>query len=105
MDFRSGHDGAAAIGEATPALPLASPARQKGAAMTMDRQNLDEAALVEAMASAAAASAPPKDDSKSVNDRRFAIAVDQGRDALLTDFGKDTLDDRYLLPGETYQDL
>jgi hypothetical protein len=27
------------------------------------------------------------------------------RDALLTDFGKETLDDRYLLPGETYQDL
>ena len=27
------------------------------------------------------------------------------RDALLTEFGKDTLRDRYLLPGETYQDL
>jgi ribonucleoside-diphosphate reductase alpha chain len=27
------------------------------------------------------------------------------RDALLTDFGKATLRDRYLLPGETYQDL
>ena len=27
------------------------------------------------------------------------------RDALLTDFGKKTLDDRYLLPGETYQDM
>ena len=27
------------------------------------------------------------------------------RDALLTDFGKDTLTDRYLLPGESYQDL
>ena len=33
------------------------------------------------------------------------IVVDHGRDALLTDFGKETLKDRYLLPGETYQDL
>jgi ribonucleoside-diphosphate reductase alpha chain len=28
-----------------------------------------------------------------------------GRDALLTDFGKTTLEDRYLLPGESYQDM
>ena len=27
------------------------------------------------------------------------------RDALLTDFGKDTLADRYLLPDETYQGM
>ena len=27
------------------------------------------------------------------------------RDALLTEFGKDTLRDRYLLPGESYQDM
>src|SRR3546814_6870217 len=31
--------------------------------------------------------------------------VDRSRDRLLTDFGKATLDDRYLLPGESYQDL
>ena len=31
--------------------------------------------------------------------------MDRSRDALLTDFGKATLDDRYLLPGESYQDL
>lgn len=37
--------------------------------------------------------------------RAFAIEVDHGRDALLTDFGKETLKDRYLLPGESYQDL
>src|SRR5881227_2496615 len=35
----------------------------------------------------------------------YPVEVDHGRDSLLTDFGKDTLDDRYLLPGETYQDL
>jgi len=33
------------------------------------------------------------------------VQVDRTRDALLTDFGKATLDDRYLLPGESYQDL
>ena len=36
---------------------------------------------------------------------RQQIHVDRGRDALLTDFGRATLDDRYLLPGEGYQDL
>ncbi|MBC9208088.1 ribonucleoside-diphosphate reductase subunit alpha [Roseomonas aerophila] len=33
------------------------------------------------------------------------VRLDRSRDALLTDFGKATLDDRYLLPGESYQDL
>jgi ribonucleoside-diphosphate reductase alpha chain len=36
---------------------------------------------------------------------RFPVRTDASRDALLTDFGKDTLNDRYLLPGESYQDL
>jgi ribonucleoside-diphosphate reductase alpha chain len=55
-----------------------------------------------ASAIAAAAKAP---DSKEIMARRFAVVTDPARDALLTDFGKETLDDRYLLPGETYQDL
>ncbi len=33
------------------------------------------------------------------------VRVDRSRDALLTDFGRATLDDRYLMPGESYQDL
>jgi ribonucleoside-diphosphate reductase alpha chain len=33
------------------------------------------------------------------------ITVDYSRDKYLTDFGKATLDDRYLLPEEKYQDL
>ncbi|KCZ96193.1 ribonucleotide-diphosphate reductase subunit alpha [Hyphomonas hirschiana VP5] len=33
------------------------------------------------------------------------VVTDPSRDSLLTDFGKKTLDDRYLLPGETYQDM
>jgi ribonucleoside-diphosphate reductase alpha chain len=36
---------------------------------------------------------------------RHQVRVDRSRDALLTDFGRATLDDRYLLPGESYQDL
>ncbi len=33
------------------------------------------------------------------------VDIDRSRDALLTDFGKTTLEDRYLLPGESYQDM
>ncbi len=36
---------------------------------------------------------------------RHQVHVDRRRDALLTDFGRATLNDRYLLPGEGYQDL
>ncbi|HLV07988.1 MAG TPA: ribonucleotide reductase N-terminal alpha domain-containing protein, partial [Croceibacterium sp.] len=74
----------------------------------MDRKDngsdalIAEAAAASAMAAAAAA---PADDSKSVRPRRFNIVTDASRDALLTDFGKETLTDRYLLPGEEYQDL
>ncbi|MEG3123272.1 ribonucleoside-diphosphate reductase subunit alpha [Sphingomonas sp. GB1N7] len=44
-------------------------------------------------------------DSKEVKPQLFPVEVDHSRDALLTDFGKDTLTDRYLLPGERFQDL
>ncbi|MDP1617130.1 ribonucleoside-diphosphate reductase subunit alpha [Phenylobacterium sp.] len=33
------------------------------------------------------------------------VEVDRSRDALLTEFGKTTLEDRYLLAGESYQDM
>ena len=33
------------------------------------------------------------------------VEVDRSRDALLTDFGKTTLERSYLLPGESYQDM
>lgn len=36
---------------------------------------------------------------------RYQVHIDRSRDALLTDFGRATLDDRYLLPGEDYQAL
>ena len=44
-------------------------------------------------------------DSKAVKQQLYPVEVDHSRDALLTDFGKDTLTDRYLLPGEKFQDL
>ncbi|EGO94276.1 ribonucleoside-diphosphate reductase subunit alpha [Acidiphilium sp. PM] len=52
----------------------------------------------------------PLDDSTSVaNTREKAdktkIRLDHDRDALLTDFGRATLNDRYVMPGETYQDM
>src|SRR3954452_3233251 len=43
--------------------------------------------------------------SKAVHAPRFDVKTDATRDELLTEFGKDTLRDRYLLPGENYQDL
>ncbi|MFZ4121713.1 MAG: ribonucleoside-diphosphate reductase subunit alpha [Caulobacterales bacterium] len=33
------------------------------------------------------------------------VVTDPTRDGLLTDFGKTTLEDRYLLPGESFQDM
>ncbi len=37
--------------------------------------------------------------------RGITVRIDRGRDANLTDFGKAVLSDRYLMPGEEYQDL
>ncbi|MDY0958010.1 ribonucleoside-diphosphate reductase subunit alpha [Sphingomonas sp. CFBP8993] len=51
------------------------------------------------------APAPTPADTKSVRPQPYPVEVDHARDALLTDFGKETLNDRYLLPGESYQDL
>jgi len=36
---------------------------------------------------------------------RSRVVTDDGRDDLLTDFGRATLTDRYLMPGETFQDM
>jgi ribonucleoside-diphosphate reductase alpha chain len=41
----------------------------------------------------------------AVHAARFDVKTDAKRDELLTEFGKETLRDRYLLPGEGYQDL
>ncbi|HUB49611.1 MAG TPA: ribonucleoside-diphosphate reductase subunit alpha [Acetobacteraceae bacterium] len=36
---------------------------------------------------------------------RHQVHIDRSRDSLLTDFGRATLSDRYLMPGESFQDL
>ncbi|WP_072564349.1 ribonucleoside-diphosphate reductase subunit alpha [Granulibacter bethesdensis] len=51
------------------------------------------------------ASAPALIDAGVQMKDRGQIIKDDSRDALLTDFGKATLNDRYLMPGESYQDL
>ncbi|MFA7638391.1 MAG: ribonucleoside-diphosphate reductase subunit alpha [Parvibaculum sp.] len=49
---------------------------------------------------------PFGDHDQAVQTRgRPRVRVDHGRDALLTEFGKATLRDRYLMPGESYQDM
>ncbi|MDG2002067.1 MAG: ribonucleoside-diphosphate reductase subunit alpha [Novosphingobium sp.] len=67
-------------------------------------EQLVEQAAAQALANAVSEAAQ-EDDSKAIRARRFNITCDPERDALLTDFGKETLDDRYLLPNEKYQDL
>ncbi|WP_373424723.1 ribonucleoside-diphosphate reductase subunit alpha [Sphingomonas sp. SORGH_AS_0950] len=57
------------------------------------------------MAADIAAPTPTPADTKSVRPQPYPVEVDHARDARLTDFGKETLNDRYLLPGESYQDL
>ncbi len=39
------------------------------------------------------------------NERGIQVRVDRSRDVLLTEFGKATLRDRYLMPGESFQDM
>ncbi|MGC4251021.1 MAG: ribonucleoside-diphosphate reductase subunit alpha [Sphingobium sp.] len=66
--------------------------------------------LMETQAAEKASSPAPVKEKEAISsskilDRRFDVVTDPSRDALLTEFGKDTLKDRYLLPGESYQDL
>ncbi|WP_419956795.1 ribonucleoside-diphosphate reductase subunit alpha [Novosphingobium kalidii] len=68
----------------------------------MDKTDIATADLVGGPVEAAPTT---QSNSKTIHARRFTVVTDDSRDALLTDFGKETLDDRYLLPGEKYQDL
>ncbi len=40
-----------------------------------------------------------------IRERKFNVKIDKSKDDLLTDFGKAVLKDRYLLPGDEFQDL
>lgn len=68
----------------------------------MDFRDTQETEMTETATLEPAAAAS---ESTRVDPRPYALEVDHSRDALLTDFGKETLKDRYLLPGESYQDL
>ncbi|MET0240570.1 MAG: ribonucleoside-diphosphate reductase subunit alpha [Sphingobium sp.] len=82
----AGHDGLLDMLAPVAAQPVSTPAAQP--------------------APVPAASTPAKPlASNAIAERRFPVVTDVSRDALLTEFGKDTLNDRYLLPGENYQDL
>ncbi len=130
MDFRNGNDGAMNLDSETQELETniedaqaptnTSDAKASGKAVEMERSDSGSEALIEdgaaravagALAQAAkanaanAAEAAAEHDSKKILDRRFTILTDPARDSELTEFGKETLNDRYLLPGETYQDL
>src|SRR5690606_16272301 len=111
MEFRNGDDAAMGLDEngmtATLEMETAPSKGQAandkpavGKAVKMDRKDAGSDGLV-----ADAAASGPVAHSRSVRARRFDVGTDPSRDALLTDFGKETLTDRYLLPGEDYQDL
>src|SRR6478609_6397119 len=114
MEFRNGDEAAMGLGDNGNAATLEADTPATAKAVKMDKKDagtddlVAEAAaqaMTGAMVEAVKAAAAPSKDSKSVNPRRFTIVTDSARDDLLTDFGKDTLTDRYLLPGENFQDL
>ncbi len=123
MEFRNGDDAAMGLDEHTAGAADTKPARTEVSAtkssgtkrsdekaVSMEKtdkgsEDLVSEAAAEALAQAAKTALKPQSDSKTVNARRFTIETDSSRDANLTDFGKETLNDRYLLPNETYQDL
>ncbi len=93
----------------TPDDTGATQTRRNGAVMDFNDSGRETATIDTAEAPVAAPTAAPTAakpaDSRSVKPQPYALDVDHSRDALLTDFGKETLNDRYLLPGESYQDL
>lgn len=114
MDFKASENVPNDAGQidVTNELDAGAPAAGDEKAVTMNKTDAGSDALIAAKAGEALVGAMAeamkdagKSDSKKVNDRRFTIVTDASRDARLTDFGKDTLTDRYLLPGEVYQDL
>jgi ribonucleoside-diphosphate reductase alpha chain len=111
MEFRNGDGAAMGLGEMDADVTEKAAEATPKKAVKMDRKDsgseelVVEQAAAEAMAAVAKAAVSTDEDSKAVHARRFTIETDSSRDALLTDFGRETLNDRYLLPGESYQDL
>ncbi len=100
MDFRDGQEVTSDM--ATSLLSSLSGDNAGGLARDPAASAIEAAS---AGATAAAKKAVATPDSKSIKPQLFPVEVDRSRDALLTDFGKETLNDRYLLPGESYQDM
>jgi ribonucleoside-diphosphate reductase alpha chain len=65
----------------------------------------DTTQLVDSMLSTTIVETKAKDTKLEFKAKKFDLTLDRSRDDLITSFGKSTLDDRYLLPGESYQDL
>ena len=119
MELDTTQDDMATVSDAPSPVPASAPSPASGKAIDMQAPDSGseelvgtaaisekaDAALAGAMMEAVKASAEPVDDSKKINDRRFQVVTDSSRDALLTEFGKETLIDRYILPGEEFQDL
>jgi ribonucleoside-diphosphate reductase alpha chain len=70
-----------------------------------DSQSMASVATLDAAVDEADASSSTSNGGNKSVDKGYDLILDRSRDALLTDFGKETLKDRYLLPGESYQDL
>ncbi|WCT75139.1 ribonucleoside-diphosphate reductase subunit alpha [Sphingomonas naphthae] len=68
-------------------------------------ETIAPASATKSAAEASPAEARASDQPSAPARKLYSVEVDHSRDALLTDFGKETLKDRYLLPGESFQDL
>ncbi|MCA8896169.1 MAG: ribonucleotide-diphosphate reductase subunit alpha, partial [Amphiplicatus sp.] len=70
-------------------------------------EKVDGAAAEELRAGQAPAEAQRSEHKRARPDLKVVreIELDHSRDALLTDFGKKTLEDRYVLPGESFQEM
>lgn len=111
MDFKAGDNVPGEVLDDVTAGTVPAKGGQEQA-VSMDKTDSGSDALIAAKAGEALVGAmtemlkdADKVDSKTVNARRFTVRTDNTRDANLTEFGKETLTDRYLLPGENYQDL
>jgi ribonucleoside-diphosphate reductase alpha chain len=77
-------------------LPQAPPPSAERTAALLELRPVQPAPRAHPAPLSAPLAAPP---------RLADLRLDRSRDNLLTAFGKLTLTDRYLLPGETFQDL
>ncbi|NYT40945.1 ribonucleoside-diphosphate reductase subunit alpha [Sphingomonas sp. R-74633] len=104
MEFRDTEN---SVNDTVTEAPTAAKTATDAAAKTASDGAAKAASAAKSAAEDAKASVKvrKKNDSKAVAPQAYDVEVDHSRDALLTEFGKETLRDRYLLPGESFQDL